>query len=70
MTDEYGTPLSVPFRALSGASASWADALAVEARREGDDLDGRLYRVTATLTDAAGHTATATVDIVVPHDQR
>jgi hypothetical protein len=39
-----------------------------EARREGDDLDGRLYRVTATLTDAAGHTATATADIVVPHD--
>ncbi|HEX6623759.1 MAG TPA: family 10 glycosylhydrolase [Pyrinomonadaceae bacterium] len=70
VADEYGTPLSVPFRSLSGASASWADALAVEARREGDDLDGRLYHVTATLTDAAGHTATATVDIVVPHDQR
>jgi hypothetical protein len=30
----------------------------------------RLYRVTATLTDQAGNTATASADIVVPHDRR
>ena len=70
VTDEYGAPLSIDPRALTGNSAEWAEALTVEASRRGDDLDGRLYRVTATLTDQAGNTSTATADIVVPHDQR
>ena len=70
VTDEYGAPLSIPARALSGASAAWAEALTVEASRRGGDRDGRLYRVTATVTDQAGNTATAAADIVVPHDRR
>ena len=70
VTDEYGAPLSIDPRTLTGNSAEWAEALTVEASRRGDDRDGRLYRVTATLTDQAGHTSTATADIVVPHDQR
>ena len=63
VTDEYGAPLSVPARTLSGASASWADSLGVEARRNGGDTDGRLYRVRPRLR-RGGHTATATADIV------
>ena len=70
VTDEYGNALSIAPRTLSGASASWEEILAVEARRNGDDRDGRLYRVTITVKDAAGHTSTALVDIVVSHDQR
>lgn len=70
VTDEYGTPLSIPARTLAGTSAEWVEALTVEASRRGDDRDGRLYRVTATVTDGAGHTATATADVVVPHDRR
>jgi hypothetical protein len=70
VTDEYGTSLSIPARSLAGTSAEWVEALTVEASRRGDDRDGRLYRVTATVTDSAGHTATATADIVVPHDRR
>lgn len=70
VTDEYGTSLSIPTRTLSGSSSNWTDELVVEASRNGDDTDGRLYRVVATITDAAGHTSTATADIVVPHDQR
>ena len=70
ITDEYGTPLNLPLRSLTGSSSSWTEALAVEARREGTDLDGRLYVVVATLTDVAGNTTTATINIVVPHDQR
>ena len=70
VTDEYGAPLSIPARALAGSPASWADSLAVEARRDGNDADGRLYRVVATLRDAAGNTTTETVSIVVPHDRR
>lgn len=70
VTDEYGTVLGVPTRSLNGNSANWLDQLIVEARRNGDDRDGRVYTVTATITDAAGHTATTTVSIVVAHDQR
>ncbi len=70
VTDEYGAPLSIAPRTLAGNSAEWAEALTVEASRRGDDRDGRLYRVTAPLTDQAGNTATATADIVVPHDRR
>ncbi|MEJ7862168.1 MAG: family 10 glycosylhydrolase [Pyrinomonadaceae bacterium] len=69
VTDEYGTTLNIPTRALSGNSASWTDSLIVEASRRGDDLDGRLYRVVATITDAAGNTSTATADIVIEHDR-
>lgn len=70
VTDEYGTPLSIPARALAGTSLQWAEALTVEASRRGNDRDGRLYRVTATVTDAAGNTTNAAADILVPHDRR
>jgi hypothetical protein len=70
VTDEYATSLTLPVRVLSGNSASWNETLAIEARREGTDLDGRLYVVVATLTDVAGNTSTITTNIVVPHDQR
>ena len=69
-TDEYGTSLSIPTRTLSGNSANWTDSIVLEASRRGDDLDGRLYRITATITDMAGNTSTASADIVVAHDQR
>lgn len=70
VTDEYGTPLSIPTRTLDALSAVWTETLNLEARRNGNDLDGRRYLVTATITDAAGHTATATTEILVSHDQR
>jgi len=70
VTDEYGTPLSISPRSLAGAASTWEDSLPLEARRDGQDRDGRLYRVVATITDQAGNTATASANIVVPHDQR
>jgi len=70
VTDEYGTPLTLPVRSLSGNSSAWNETLTVEARREGTDLDGRLYVVVATLTDVAGNTTTISTNILVPHDQR
>jgi uncharacterized lipoprotein YddW (UPF0748 family) len=69
VTDEYGTPLTLPVRTLSGGSGTWTEVLSVEARRDGTDLDGRLYVVVATLTDVAGNTITVTKNLVVPHDQ-
>ncbi|HEU4834180.1 MAG TPA: family 10 glycosylhydrolase [Pyrinomonadaceae bacterium] len=70
VTDEYGTPLTLPVRSLSGSSATWNETLAVETRRDGTDLDGRSYVVVATLTDIAGNTSIFTTKILVPHDQR
>ena len=70
VTDEYGTPLNLPLRTLSGNSNTWNETLAVEASRAGTDLNGRLYVVTATLTDVAGNTTTTSTNILVPHDQR
>jgi len=70
VTDEYGLPLSVAPRLLGGGSAAWAERLAVEARCNEDDSDGRIYQVVATLTDMAGCTATAKAIIRVQHDQR
>jgi len=70
VTDEYGTPLSLPLRTLSGNSNTWSETLAVQASRDGTDLDGRLYVVIATLTDVAGNTTTTRTNILVPHDLR
>lgn len=70
VTDEYGTVLSIAPRTLSGNSSEWLENLIVEAARNGGDRDGRLYRITATITDAAGLTSSASTDIVVSHDRR
>jgi uncharacterized lipoprotein YddW (UPF0748 family) len=70
VTDEYGAPLGIAPRSLAGTSSEWEDSLALEARRDGQDRDGRLYRVVATITDQAGNTATASVSVIVPHDRR
>jgi hypothetical protein len=70
VTDEYGAPLSIAPRSLAGAQSAWDETLGIEARREGGDRDGRLYRIVATATDAAGNTATASTTVTVPHDQR
>jgi uncharacterized lipoprotein YddW (UPF0748 family) len=69
VTDEYGLPLSIPVRTLSGNSSAWSESLGVEARREGTDIDGRLYVVVATITDLAGNSASVSTNILVPHDQ-
>lgn len=69
VTDEYGSPLAISPRTLEGATATWTDVLGVEARRNGDDKDGRLYTVTAIITDEAGNTTTASTTITVLHDR-
>jgi uncharacterized lipoprotein YddW (UPF0748 family) len=70
VNDEYGASVAIPTRTLSGNSMSWSEVLHIEARRDGDDRNGRLYTVTATITDVAGHTSTVTTEITVVHDRR
>ncbi|HVF47053.1 MAG TPA: Ig-like domain repeat protein, partial [Pyrinomonadaceae bacterium] len=70
VTDEYGTPLSIATRSLVGSNGRWTDSVDIEARRNGDDLNGRVYRIVATVSDSAGNTTTASVDVTVAHDER
>lgn len=70
VTDEYGLPLSIPVRTLTGNSSAWSESLGVEASRNGSDADGRLYTVVAIITDVAGNTESASTNILVPHDRR
>jgi hypothetical protein len=69
VVDEYG--LVKPrgtFRV--GASGAFSFVVSLEASRRGSDTDGRLYRVRVTVRDVCGNATTATVNIVVPHDER
>lgn len=42
----------------------------LEARRDGNDLDGRVYTISITATDHAGNSATGETAVTVPHDRR
>ena len=63
LNDEYG---SVVDQVIPGfGSTVW-----LEAWRDGDDLDGRVYTITAVATDPAGNRSEATATVLVPHDMR
>jgi hypothetical protein len=62
VTDEYGTvePL------VSGFNTT----VPLEAWRNGSDMDGRHYTITAIITDKAGNTTSVSSEAVCPHDMR
>ncbi len=62
VTDEYG----VFDKIVSG----FGSVVALEAWRNADDMDGRVYTITAVVTDNVGHQTTGTTTVVVPHDMR
>lgn len=60
VTDEYGQyNLTLP---------AFGSTVALEAWRDGQDQDGRVYTLTAVATDRAGNTTTRSSHILVPHD--
>ncbi len=62
VTDEYGIyNMTVP---------GFGSVFQLEASRDGSDKDGRLYTITAVITDNAGNQSTATTTVLVPHDMR
>ncbi len=63
VTDEYGVynNMTVP---------GFGSTIQLEAWREGTDKDGRVYTITAVVTDKAGNQTTATTTALVPHDIR
>jgi uncharacterized lipoprotein YddW (UPF0748 family) len=69
--DEYGLvqPEVAPVAGGGLARVDFSPAIPLEATREGKDKDGRTYTLEVTVTDRACQTRTATVTVVVPHDQ-
>ena len=61
--DEYGQvePVIGPYLTMQ---------IQLEARRDGNDLDGRVYTISITATDRAGNSATGETAVTVPHDRR
>ncbi|MDO8446986.1 MAG: hypothetical protein Q7T53_12970 [Deltaproteobacteria bacterium] len=61
VTDEYGTVEPI----VNGFNTT----IPLEAWRKGTDKDGRIYTISVIATDIAGNKSTATVEVLVPHDQ-
>jgi hypothetical protein len=68
VVDEYGEVQPMGPVAL-GAGGTFAFTVPLEARRLGTDRDGRTYQVIVSAKDGAGNQATASIAVVVPHDQ-
>lgn len=60
--DEYGV--------YNGTYSGFGTVVRLEAWRDGNDMDGRHYTITAVVTDKAGNSSSTTTEAVVPHDIR
>lgn len=58
--DEYGLVQPV----ITGFNST----IPLEAWRDGNDMDGRHYTISAVITDTAGNRSTVSTEVVVPHD--
>ena len=69
--DEYGLvqPEVAPIAGGGRAQVAFSQAIPLEASRAGKDKNGRTYTLEVTVTDRACHARTATITVVVPHDQ-
>jgi hypothetical protein len=69
--DEYGLvqPDVAPIAGGGLARLEFSQAIPLDASRTGKDKNGRTYTLEVTVTDRACQTRTATVTVVVPHDQ-
>ncbi len=61
VVDEYGTAQPL----ITGFDTT----IQLEAKRNGNDKDGRKYIIQATAEDKAGNAGEATTTVLVPHDQ-
>lgn len=69
VVDEYGQvqpsgPITVQ------PNGTFTFTVMLQASRRGDDKDGRLYTIWISALDLAGNVGSASISVVVPHDQR
>ena len=71
VTDEYGRvePEIAPVAGNGAATLKWKVGVCRTLSRHGKDVDGRVYTIEATVTDRACQKATATAQVLVPHDR-
>lgn len=60
--DEYGL--------IEPVLSNFNQTIKLQAKRNGNDLDGRAYKIEAVSSDLAGNEGNASVEVIVPHDQR
>ncbi len=66
--DSYG--LVQPSGPVSVASnGTYSFTVSLEARRDGQDKNGRLYTILVSGQDNAGNASSSTTTVIVPHDQ-
>ena len=68
VVDEYGQVQ--PTGSVTVASdGSYSFTVQLQASRDGNDSNGRLYAINVNASDNAGNSASATANVTVPHDQ-
>jgi hypothetical protein len=68
VTDAYG--IVQPSGPVSLASnGTYSFTISLEARRDGQDENGRLYTIVVSAQDNAGNVGSSTTTVIVPHDQ-
>jgi hypothetical protein len=66
--DSYG--LVQPSGPVSLATnGTYSFTISLEARRDGQDKNGRLYEIVLSAQDNAGNASSSTTSVIVPHDQ-
>jgi hypothetical protein len=68
VVDEYGKIQPSGVVAV-GANGAYAFIIKLEAYRNGNDADGRLYTISVKAADAWGHSTTVVTFVKVPHNQ-
>ena len=69
VADEYGRVQPTGHVAVD-VDGSYTFTLLLEASREGDDRDGRQYKIVVTAEDEAGNSGSTSNVALVPHDMR
>ena len=68
VVDEYGQ-VQPAGHVTVASNGSYSFTAQLQASRNGNDRDGRLYVITVSAHDNAGNSASATANVTVPHDQ-